>query len=189
MKKGDIMHCPVCGTTILSYKQLDEGLEAKECSTCGGHWISSSDYWDWLDKHGETLPEKSFSDILFDIKDLDKAILCPDCGHILLKFKVGHGIDFFLDHCNSCNGVWLDKNEWNALKDRNLHDEIHRIFTTSWQKQIRKDELANRMEQIYLEKFGNEDYEKVKKIKKWLDSHPRRSTLLAYLNDPNPYIM
>jgi Zn-finger nucleic acid-binding protein len=140
-----------------------------------------------LKKHDPTLPEKPFAEVSFQVDDTMKAKLCPDCGRILIKYKVGHGIDFFLDHCNGCNGIWLDKNEWEVLKSRNLHDELHRIFTTSWQKEILEEQIKEKLEKFYAKKFGEKDYEELKRIRQWIEQHSQRSSLLAYLNDENPY--
>ena len=40
---------------------------------------------------------------------------------------------------------------------------------------------------LYQEKFGDKDYETIKRIRGWLDKHPKRSSLLAYLLDDSPY--
>ncbi len=180
------MRCPLCKNTSLSFKSLEEHLIAKECDKCGGLWLSSKEYWKWLKKDKPALPEKPFADVDYDVTDSQTPKICADCGHIMLRFKVGHGISFYLDHCNSCNGVWLDKNEWESLKSRNLHDDLHRIFTTPWQDQLRAEEMEGRMEKIYAEKFGD-DYPEIKKIRQTLDAHPKKDEILAYLNDPEPY--
>jgi hypothetical protein len=36
------------------------------------------------------------------------------------------------------------------------------------------------MERIYLEKLGEQDYEKIRQIREWLRSHPRQGMLLAF---------
>ena len=182
------MKCPVCKKDSLIRTDLEKDLSANACNKCGGHWIPSDKYLHWIEKHGSMLPEQPpFDEISFQVEDKMQAKLCPNCGRILIKYRVGHGLDFFLDHCNSCNGVWLDKHEWNVLKSRNLHHEIHRIFTTSWQKQIREEEVLKSLEKLYTEKFGKEDYDEIKRIRQWIRQHSQRSALLAYLNDDDPY--
>ena len=180
------MKCPLCKTIALQTITLEEHLKAENCQKCQGSWISSERYWQWLDIHGDILPEK-IPEIHFDTKDSQQAKLCPECNRILVKYKVGHGVNFFLDHCSNCNGVWFDKNEWESLKERNLHDEVHYIFTKSWQKQILKEEIESNLDTLYRNKFGVEDYLNLRKFKQWLDKHPQRLALLAYLNDENPY--
>ncbi|MBN1673434.1 MAG: zf-TFIIB domain-containing protein [Kiritimatiellae bacterium] len=181
------MQCPVCKTKRCSPVELEEGLRASACETCGGRWISHEDYSAWLKHHGATLPEKPFSEVEFDVGDVQEAKLCPDCQRILLKYKVGHGLDFFVDHCPGCGGVWLDRNEWQALQGKNLHDEIHRIFSTSWQRQVRGEQMAAKLDQAYARRFGQESYAKVKEVRQWIQEHPQKRALLAFLSDDNPY--
>lgn len=181
------MECPVCKTHNLKPAHLEKNLLANGCQQCGGHWISYQNYWTWLEQQAPDLPEKPFAEVSFNVDDTREASLCPDCGRILLKYRVGHGIDFFLDHCNGCGGIWLDKNEWEVLKSRNLHDRLHRIFTTSWQKQIRAEEMKIKLENFYAHKFGEKDYRELKRIKRWIDRHHQRKALLVYLNDESPY--
>lgn len=177
---------PIMRQTNFFLNTLEEGLNVKECNHCEGQWSSSRDYWFWLEHHEQLETDSSYSDIDFELEDSKKAKICPDCGRILIKFRVGHGINFRLDHCNSCNGVWFDKNEWKVLKSRNLHEEIHSIFTTEWQNQIQKEERAKHFEESYIQKLG-QDYPKIKEFKEWLDDHRRRSSILAFLSDANPF--
>ena len=165
--------------------ELEANLTVASCGSCGGHWLSHKNYSAWLKQHGDTIPEKPFSEVEFDVNDVQEAKLCPDCGRILLKYKVGHGLDFFVDHCAGCGGVWLDTNEWNALRDKNLHDEIHRIFSTSWQNGIRGDRMAEKLDQVYEQRFGSESYEKIKEMREWLQNHPQKQAIFAFLTDEN----
>jgi Zn-finger nucleic acid-binding protein len=126
---------------------------------------------------------KPFTDVQIEVKDHKGAKLCPECGKILLKYKVGHGLDFYVDHCSACGGIWLDQNEWQALEALNLHDEIHRIFSTAWQKQIRQENLAQTMEAVFKNRFGEESYAKAKEIREWLNTHPQKDELMAFLKD------
>jgi Zn-finger nucleic acid-binding protein len=181
------MKCPVCKHYKMSQAELEPGLKAMTCVECNGHWISSKDYWEWLDKHGGVLPEKPTADNDLEIKDTQEAKLCPDCGRILRKFKIGHDIRFKLDHCGGCNGVWFDKNEWEILKTRNLHDQVHEFFTISWQREILQEKSREMLDKIYTKKFGAGDYEKIKDIKAWIESHPQRRVILGFLNEKNPF--
>ena len=179
------MKCPVCKRATLFTQTVSEPLTMACCTVCEGKWLSSTAYWSWLDTLEGELPEKRYSDFSCEVEDTPQAKICPDCGRILLKFKVGHGLDFRLDHCNSCNGVWFDKNEWEMLESRNLHDEIHKIFTTAWQNDVRAEERNQYFEKMYQEKFGD-DYAKIIEFKNWLDDHDLKNTILAFLSDPKP---
>ena len=43
------------------------------------------------------------------------------------------------------------------------------------------------LENKYLEQFGEQDYNQVKQMRQWLDKHPQRNLLVAYLAAKEPY--
>ncbi len=180
------MKCPACGESELRPVELDQGLPAKECGKCGGRWLGSTEYWAWIEKAGTNQPERPADGGVPQISDSKHIKICPTCGHLLIRFRVGHGTGFSLDHCGTCNGVWLDRNEWETLKVRNLHDDIHRIFTAEWQGAIHAEARRTALERIYRQNFGDADFAEVQKIRAWIDAHPKRRALLAYLTDPKP---
>src|SRR5262245_23258901 len=180
------MNCPVCKSNDLVAVELDTGLAAGRCPTCAGHWISGRAYFEWLDRHGETLPERTYEGPEIVIADTQQAKLCPECSRIMLRYAVGHGTDFAIDHCSACNGVWFDRGEWEALERRNLHDEVNAILTVPWQTAAHREERRRHLEEIYERRFG-EDYEEMKRIRRWLDTHPKRDSILAFLSDTDPY--
>jgi Zn-finger nucleic acid-binding protein len=180
------MNCPVCKDVSLNTITLESDLPAVACDECGGNWISASKYWAWLENHGPALAEKQPEGEPIAATDVQHAKICPECRRLMLRYQIGHGLDFALDQCGSCNGVWFDKNEWEALKQRNLHDEVHLIFTAPWQTQVRKDERRRHLETIYARQFQG-DYAEIKRIKEWVDAHPEKSRILAFFNDPDPY--
>ena len=167
------MNCPVCKTTPLQSMTLEQQLKASSCSDCQGQWIGAVDYWQWLERHGETLPEKEPDSIPLEVADSQKAKLCPECRRIMLRYKVGHGLTFTLDQCSSCNGIWFDANEWDALRQRNLHDEVHLVFSAPWQAQVRREESRQVLAKLYTEWFQH-DYDKIKTIKEWIEQHPQQ---------------
>ena len=180
------MKCPVCKYESLETKEIEPNLFADVCLKCGGKWISSDNYSQWLKYHGKILPEISVESSEMKIPEFELARLCPKDGRILIKYDVGHKIPFKIDRCGSCAGVWLEENEWEILKSRNLHDELNRIFTDYWQEEISRNETKKSLETMYREKFGADDYEKIKEFKNWADDHEKRSEILAYLDDANP---
>ena len=175
------MKCPVCKTKRLTVVELDESLKADTCEECQGNWLSEKHYASWLQKHGDILPEKCATDTTIEINDVQTAKICPDCGHILLRYRVGHGTDFYIDRCSACGGIWLDKNEWDALKDRNLHDEINGVFSSDWQQNVRREETQQALELLYEKRLGAPDHQKATDIKEWIDGHSEKSMILAFL--------
>ena len=181
------MKCPICLNQTLQPTTLDTGLPAFQCSQCQGIWIASNQYLNWLRSQPSALEEKAGDDIHIPTWDTQVLKLCPQCGHIMTRYRVLPGVNFWLDHCGHCNGVWFEKDEWNVLLERNLQDKVNAFFTQSWQAKIREAESRRVLDKLYLEKFGAADYEKIKEIHGWLMEHPQRSMLLAYLQAENPY--
>jgi Zn-finger nucleic acid-binding protein len=182
------MKCPVCKIDSLDSITLVGNLFASQCSNCDGVFIPSNAYMSWKRTlGGNTLPEKEGVieiDPTWDVRDLK---LCPNCGHIMARFKIVPDTDFYLDRCRNCNGIWLDEHEWDVLVDRNLHDNLNDFFTKPWQNQLHAAETRNHMDGIYLEKFGHDDYERIKEIHDWLWSHSNLGMLLAFLQSDDPY--
>ena len=178
------MLCPVCKTVALNNEILLPNLTAKSCNQCGGRWIQSFQYWKWLETLGSFSTEKpSTTTNNLPVEDSSAGKLCPECGHFLSHKKVGHGVDFHLDRCGNCGGIWFDKNEWEILQSKNLHDDVHFVFSTAWQKQIHEDEIEQTQEQRFEKILGPDDYQKTKEIAEWINSHPNKSTILSYISD------
>jgi len=179
------MKCPVCKTRNLHKVLLESELPALGCERCEGNWINGSVYWKWIetDKHESPVPENSTE---ASVVDVEQAKLCPECRHIMVKYWLSSELDFALDHCHGCRGIWFDRNEWNVLKGRHLHNEINSIFTSPWQTEVERARRKLKTEQHNESKFGAEDYAEMKRIRLWISRHPRREEILAFLNDRNP---
>jgi Zn-finger nucleic acid-binding protein len=180
------MKCPVCKSSELVVTSLESNLPALKCSGCGGNWIEGARYWKWLEEHGSNLPERPADDEELSVVEPGKHIDCPECRFRMVKYLVGRGLNFTLDHCEGCKGIWLDRNEWEALKKRNLHDDLNSMLTAFWQDQARKEVRKKKLEEIYLNRFGDGDYAEIKRIRAWLYGNPNKEYLLAYLTDRDP---
>ncbi len=182
--------CPVCKSHTLVPSTLESSLPVLSCSSCGGIWIRANEYALWL---------KAQTPGSYDLAKLAGAAqadpvlerstigICPDCNRFLRSYRVSSNAQFTLDRCGNCNGVWLDRNEWELLKSADLHDEIHRVFTQPWQQRIDAEVTAAGLEAGYLDRFGETDYARIKEIRNWLQDHPKRSQLLAFLMEADPY--
>ncbi|QNN24767.1 zf-TFIIB domain-containing protein [Planctomycetales bacterium ZRK34] len=186
------MQCPVCKTASLHNDQLESNLATLSCTACGGHWIKSYQYWRWRDAHGRDLPELPPTPILDEASSVPNAgsatapRLCPDCGHFMRRYPVGHETDIELERCGNCGGMWFDASEWESLRERNLHDDVHKVFSEVWQTEVFRRQRAEAREKLLHEMLGAEDLDKVRNIKSWLDKHPRRSELYALLHEGYP---
>jgi Zn-finger nucleic acid-binding protein len=135
------MKCPICHSHSLSEVSLDTGLLAHQCTQCLGHWISSEDYWEWLDQRRPVMNLNTGGDLL-PVVDNNTANFCADCARLMTKARVGRKLDFYIDRCSHCHGTWLDQNEWENLRQMDLHHQIHYIFSSAWQFSVRKEQRA-----------------------------------------------
>ncbi len=181
------MKCPVCKQELLQRTTLESNLPAYQCAGCAGIWLQSNDYLAWLKAQGTAQPSKAAGEIPVPTWDLPTLKLCPDCKRIMLRFKILPNVDFYLDRCSHCNGVWFDKNEWEVLVARNLHDKVNQFFTEPWQLHVREEEAHSALDKFYSQKFGAADYAKLQEIRGWLQTHPLRAMFLAYLQADDPY--
>jgi Zn-finger nucleic acid-binding protein len=177
-----ILNSPVTGKPM-SKVALDQGLEAFHCPDSGGHYIPAASYMKWLEKQPARLPQLPESEFgIQALNDSSSARLCPESGTLMSRFKVGHGFTFSVDR-SITGGIWLDGGEWEALRQRNFHDEIHLIFTAPWQRQIRDQQAQASYEDRLQYALGADLVARLESLRAELAGHPHRNLALAYLNE------
>ena len=181
------MKCPVCKQNTLSLITLYEDLPANKCSNCNGIWLSSNQYLAWVRTQAKPLPEKQVEGAIAPKLKTDTLKLCPESGHIMKRFKVFPKVDFYLDRCSHCNGIWFDSHEWDVLVEHNMQDKVNQFFTAPWQDKLREKETRANMEKIYQDKLGADDYQRVQEVRAWLEENPRRAMLIAFLQADDPF--
>ena len=181
-------HCPACDTALQPIR-LERALPAHACPNCQGIWLSAEEYFAWNHLQltpADLSPEQQF-ELPYPLLDNNKALQCPDCRRFLRRYQVWPTIDFHLDHCSHCFGVWFDAHEWQTLQSQALHNKLHLFFSDQWQETLRSVEMKQRFEEMYLTRFGAEDYETVKQLRQWFHTHSQGFSLLAYVTDKDPY--
>jgi len=161
--------------------QLPAGLNVTQCEKCHGQWITAAAFIAWKDKPKAPARSPKPLPVVLETAPAQTAKICPDCGRIMGKYKVGRGIGFAIDHCGGCGGVWLDTDEWDVLVANNLHPDLYRIFSSAWQKQIRDDELRATIDAAYRKRLGADTFQKAQEIRAWVQAHPEKRALLAFL--------
>ncbi len=176
------MNCPVCKTIVLSSLVIDDAPHRLVCRQCGGGWVQAYQYWRWLQALGErrpALPPAAAADL--PVADTAHAKICPECRHLLRRARVGHGITFYIERCTTCGGFWFDRNEWEVLRNHNLHDDVHYIFSTAWQHAVAHAEQQQDYERRIAAILGPEDFTRASEFKTWLAAHAHRATITAFL--------
>ena len=181
------MNCPVCKSVELMESELDQNLSAHRCLNCHGNFIKGAEYWKWVEEHGTDAAERVHETETLSLAEPGLPIDCPECRFRMVKYLAGRGLAFTIDHCHGCKGIWLDGNEWEALKKRNLHDDLNLMFTSFWQNEAQRAARKKKMEEIYIDRFGAGDYDEIKRIRYWLETKTNREELLAFLIDRNPF--
>jgi len=171
---------PVSGK-LMEQVTLESGLQAYLCPTSGGHYITSADYMQWLQQQPERLPHLPKPDQPPEHStESPRALICPESGTIMIRSKVGHGFGFSIDR-SITGGIWLESGEWEALKERNFHDEIHLVFTAPWQKHIRDAHAQKVYENTLETSLGEELLGRLTALRGELMDHPHKNLAISYL--------
>ncbi|TWX58569.1 zf-TFIIB domain-containing protein [Colwellia hornerae] len=178
------MKCTSCKQGELTPSFIEGLFRAHTCSNCSGHWILIEDYVAWKERN----PQFSFdNDLQCQVVETKQAMLCPVTGTIMRKFRLSASTDHRIDYSANVGGVWLDKGEWELLKKENLAGSLNTVLTAHWQRNIRINSTKENFAEIYQDKFGEENYAKVKALREWLYQQPNKADLRAYLLAEDPY--
>ena len=179
------MDCPKCQKP-LTVSRLEAHLGCNGCEQCEGVLLNLITYRVWR----ETNPaEVDACEVTPDpaAANTKHALLCPKCQRLMVKFKFATDLSHALDVCSHCEEVWLDRGEWDYLKERDIHGDLPRVFTDPWQRRLRQARNEVSLEKIWTDKLGSEDHQRVKEVARWLEDHPQRALLMGYLNSEDPY--
>ncbi len=137
------MRSPVANRKQMNRVQLEEGLAAYQCPETEGIFLPVASYFRWLGRQPERLPQLPSSGDAAQEAPVDsgEAKICPESGQLMQRYSVGHGFAFHIDRSPS-GSLWFDKGEWEALKKRQYHDDLHLIFTSPWQDKVRAERKA-----------------------------------------------
>lgn len=176
------MKCPVCVVYKLKNTGLEAALSAHQCESCAGIFISGESYQNWQTNQSKPQKFEGAKVSLNPLRSSEKSGLkfCPDCKHVAIKYKVSHDIDFCLDRCGNCGGIWFDGNEWQLIKERGLHNQLNLVLSQDWQCKVRAREQEVALDNMWIERLGREDYARMKEYIEWLRIHDKQDDLLAF---------
>jgi Zn-finger nucleic acid-binding protein len=178
------MHSPVNPDVTMQPREIEPGLSVYECPKSGGLWIPLQSYLAWKERQPKELaaPPAAATPVVPD-DSRQRALICPESGRLLLRYRVGHGLQFHIDRSPTTGGVWLDKGEWEALKSKGLHVALNLIFTAAYQRLVRSAEYVQGLTETFRDRIGAADFAKVVEFGAWLDGHPKRRDICCYLLD------
>ena len=179
------MLCSACNKGTLLPVKIDNGGPAcYQCNECGGTLLSISPYMEWVRAQRASAGEVAQAEAgLFDgdATDSKRALPCPKCNRLMLRFNVladkAHGLDF----CFHCDEVWLDRGEWQYLKAQGLHTRITAVPTDPYQRKLREQAMRDSALQRFRTAVGEEAFGEVQRFATWLKDQPARDAILRHL--------
>ncbi len=178
------MKCTGCEDGVLKPSFIDDLFRAHTCNTCQGNWILVEDYVRWKENNPQY---PAAEDLTYEVEDTETALLCPQTGSIMRKFRLTSQNSHRLDYSSRVGGIWLDKGEWELIKQDGLASSLNAVLTSQWQKNIRMNTAKDNFSALYEDKFGDDTYQKLKELRSWLDENPNKADLRAYLLAEDPY--
>lgn len=176
------MKCPQCKGYALEPAQLEPGLIAAGCPNCQGTLLPLMNYRFWIERHHPEQLHANRSVETAQVEDVKDAKSCPKCARFMTKYQIGNEIKNRLDLCANCDEAWLDKGEWSLLKELDIADQLPRIFTDAWQRNLRRERQENLQKKRYTELLGEAGFQRLEEFKNWFDAHPRKADIQLYLN-------
>lgn len=173
------MKCPSCQMGELQNSTIDNLFPCKTCDHCNGNWLLLKDYMYWKNYSTQKPP---IDKINIPISETKNAIICPVSGTLMIKYRITNEVENRIDYSRHSAAIWLDHGEWQLIKKLGLAYQLNEIFTTNWQKKVKDEASSQFSDKCYIERFGEEDYKKIKEIRDWLTNHPQSHNLYNYLN-------
>lgn len=141
------MDCPKC---IGIMKELiipgRKPLAVNQCPICGGLWFDRNELPQVLssrmlsDTELRLELDARFDEELLSRIDLDgKEIECPRCqnGVKMKKIPAPRKRGVRIDYCARCSGIWLDKGEYDRIRERSVAEQLALKFV-SFLKNLRR---------------------------------------------------
>lgn len=183
------MKCTSCKSGELKPSYIEDMIRCHTCDNCGGNFLYLEEYLIWRQRDSR-LPDDDAVDIAIEAEAADEtngAILCPITGSFMLKYRISKDTNHRLDLSPKINAIWLDKGEWELIKQQGLAFSLTKIFTDPWQYKIKEDTARETFEGKYKHEFGEGEYQKLKGFRTWLYEQDKKSYMLAYLMAVDPY--
>ena len=175
-----LVACPACKTPTLRPAEAQPLVPSRRCATCGGQFVRGEQYYRWLG-HPDRAAKSTQPELVGNMTDTPRAKVCPECGKLMRRYRIGHGITFCIDRCSTCAGIWFDANEWETLHRHGLHDRVRFVFSDAWRTRMLKDELERIARHLVESKVGSADFAELQRMANWIERHRHRDEVAAYL--------
>ncbi|GAA5215022.1 zf-TFIIB domain-containing protein [Corallincola platygyrae] len=181
------MNCTCCNEGRLQPQLLDGLFKADVCDYCGGVWVLTEHFVGWKAENPDQLLMSDLMIEEIEATDTQHAIACPISGRLMRKLKISTDVPHRIDYSAAVGGIWLDKGEWELIKASGLADILNTLVTQHWQDKVKSDKTKQNFEKHYIEKFGAENYRRLREIRDWLAEQENAAELKDYLLASDPY--
>ena len=110
------MRCPKCfSKELVAFQVEGRNLVIDKCPLCGGMWFDGTELETVLEDLAEI-------DLEVPIGSEMTNFPCPRCHRKLYMFNYPKTYAK-IDMCNACNGIWLDRNEFEEISMVRKHNK------------------------------------------------------------------
>ncbi len=181
------MNCPVCPNQSLVPTDSPSDPLTHVCPSCRGRFLAFNDHLAWLERTstGPVRPPEVIPTLPASTppEPARKARVCPHCSRILTRFRISLDLPFTLDRCATCAGVWFDAPEWQLVHDSKLLPGLHHLFNDTHQHKLATEERRRLHDARCRTIVGDESFDRIRAFKQWVDAHPHKDVLMAFLED------
>jgi Zn-finger nucleic acid-binding protein len=174
------LRCPKCKSATLGlvHEEITPGA-VRRCSACHGHFLSA----DAVDRIGAVEEMRVTDPPPAEGKVADtRTGLCPEGHGILRRARVeAKDVEFFLERCASCRGVWFDAGELSSLAAMHLLGQLEAYWDPDYQRARREAEVQQHLDDAMREAIGAATFEKLRALAGELRASPKRAMALAWL--------
>lgn len=175
------LHCVCDARSPLMPGVLVPGLPARQCAVCEGSLLEMADYRRWSSRAGAAPSASDAPAIELAETDAPVARACPSCTRLMQRLRTGSSTNFRVDRCFTCQLVWFDRGEWQALVQAGLAGRLAELLSDGTQRQLMADELRAGRIAALRERHGEDRLAELQRMRDWLEAQPEPEELLNLL--------
>ncbi len=123
------MHCPFCHDALIA--EASCGQTVDRCRSCGGLWLDASE----LGSLVRQTPSQANTDPAR--RRCINRLHCPGCRHTLKPFNYAHDSGVYINRCDRCDGIWLERGQLELLVQYRSGTTATRALADAWAGELR----------------------------------------------------
>ncbi|MFT5353873.1 MAG: Zn-finger nucleic acid-binding protein [Polyangiales bacterium] len=90
-------------------------------------------------------------------------------------------LEFALDRCSRCGGVWFDHGEWERLAEANVVENLSALWDPAFRAAKRQAREQQHIDDELRAVIGEESFGRLREFTDWLANDPAKSRVLAWI--------